>query len=139
MTDHHQSVTPKRIQMRRDRPWRQDNPDAVIVARPTRWGNPFTMKDCREAGYSGTDAAIALRCVEAFRVWLGPHWRNNWTGPESEAARNSILSHIDDLRGRDLACWCKLCVRHQDGLPLGETCADCAPCHADVLLKLANR
>jgi hypothetical protein len=27
---------PKRIQMSRQRPWRADNPDAVIVARPTK-------------------------------------------------------------------------------------------------------
>lgn len=27
---------PKRVQMRRDRPWREDHPDAVIVARPFR-------------------------------------------------------------------------------------------------------
>lgn len=31
-------MMPKRIQMRRDRPWRRDNPDAVIVARPSKWG-----------------------------------------------------------------------------------------------------
>ena len=42
------------------------------------------------------------------------------------------------LRGHDLACWCPLCDAHRDGLPLGVTCADCAPCHADVLLELAN-
>src|SRR5450756_1357146 len=34
-------TAPKRIQMSRQHPWRADNPDAVIVARPSRWGNPF--------------------------------------------------------------------------------------------------
>ena len=33
-----------------------------------------------------------------------------------------ILSLLPDLRGKNLACWC----------PLD------APCHADVLLRLAN-
>lgn len=42
------------------------------------------------------------------------------------------------LAGHDLACWCRLCDKHADGLPLGEVCADCAPCHADVLLRVAN-
>ncbi|WP_156943998.1 DUF4326 domain-containing protein, partial [Roseivivax isoporae] len=36
---------PKRVQMRRDRPWRKDHPDAVIVARPTKWGNPYRVGD----------------------------------------------------------------------------------------------
>lgn len=34
-----------------------------------------------------------------------------------------ILSRLHELRGKNLACWC----------PLNQ------PCHADVLLKLANR
>lgn len=31
---------PKRIQMTRQKPWRDKNPDAVIVAKPTKWANP---------------------------------------------------------------------------------------------------
>lgn len=42
------------------------------------------------------------------------------------------------LRGKNLACWCKLCPAHADGKPLGVVCADCAPCHVDLLLTLAN-
>ena len=42
------------------------------------------------------------------------------------------------LRGKDLACWCHLCDAHKDGKPLGVECADCAPCHVDVLLEIAN-
>jgi hypothetical protein len=34
-----------------------------------------------------------------------------------------LVASIPDLRGKNLACWC----------PLD------APCHADVLLELANR
>ncbi|MGK7663333.1 MULTISPECIES: DUF4326 domain-containing protein [unclassified Marinovum] len=36
-------MTPKRIQMSRQRPWRKDHPDAVIVARRSRWGNPYRV------------------------------------------------------------------------------------------------
>ena len=39
-----------------------------------------------------------------------------------EAGRPSWSARIAELRGRDLACWC----------PLDQ------PCHADVLLELAN-
>jgi hypothetical protein len=97
---------------------------AVNCARPSLWGNPFTIKGCREAGFVGTDAEIAARCVEAFRVWIDtPYWRENWAGEESERARNSVLKRLEELRGKNLSCWC--------GLDM--------PCHADVLLEIANR
>ncbi|RAK24073.1 uncharacterized protein DUF4326 [Salipiger aestuarii] len=38
------------------------------------------------------------------------------------ARRAQIFDRLPDLRGKDLACWC----------PLD------APCHADVLLRMAN-
>jgi hypothetical protein len=109
---------PKRIQMTRQRPWRHEHPDAVIVARPGPWGNPFRC------------AADPQRAVDAFRSWLTttgtftievgdgltlfrvPEW---WESGE-------MRERLHELAGRDLACWC----------PEG------APCHADVLLGLAN-
>jgi hypothetical protein len=39
-----------------------------------------------------------------------------------EDKRKWILEHIHELRGKNLACWCALDQ----------------PCHADILLKLAN-
>lgn len=96
---------------------------AVKVTRPGRFGNPFTAAGCREAGYRGTDEQITARCVGAFEAWLGPFWQNNWQGDESERRRKAALEGLPELRGKNLACWCKL----------GE------PCHADVLLELANR
>lgn len=32
---------PERVQMARQHPWRDRHPDAVIVDRRTKWGNPF--------------------------------------------------------------------------------------------------
>jgi hypothetical protein len=112
---------PRRITLSRAKGWRMPD-NTVKVDRTTRFGNPFTADGCRDAGYVGSDDAIAARCVEAFRAWLGRSWRINWDGPESEEARAYILAHLPDLRGKNLACWCKP----------GE------PCHADVLLELAN-
>lgn len=112
---------PFRLQLSRAKGW-QMPPNTVKVDRSTMWGNPFTVADCRDTGFRGTDAELAARCVEAFRVWLGPMWRNNWQGAESEAARSKILNGILTIRGKNLACWCK----------------PGAPCHADVLLELAN-
>lgn len=95
---------------------------AAIVARPGPFGNPFTADLCREAGFRGDDEAVAARCVAAFGAWLGPNWRAKWDGAVSERKRAAILEGLDRLRGRNLACWCR----------------PDAPCHADVLLKLAN-
>lgn len=39
-----------------------------------------------------------------------------------EEFRDSYMERISELRGKDLACWC----------PLDQ------PCHADVLLEIAN-
>lgn len=112
---------PRRVQLSRAKGWRMPA-NTVRVARPGKFGNPFTMADCRDAGYSGTDRQIAAQCVGAFEAWIGVHWRNNWDSEESERKRATVLASIGELRGKNLACWCKP----------GE------PCHADVLLKLAN-
>ena len=121
------SDRPHRVQLSRKKGWRMPA-NTVSVARPGKFGNPFTTSGCLEAGYVGTAEQIRRRCVEAFRVWLGPMWRNNWDGPESEARRAAILSEISSLRGKNLACWCPLVGK--DGSPVS--------CHADVLLRLAN-
>jgi hypothetical protein len=114
---------PHRITLSRARGWKMP-PNTVVVARPSRFGNPFTVKGCRDAGFKGTDVEIQARCAEAFRAWLvSPHWRVNWDGEESEKARKVMLDGLPILRGKNLACWCKP----------GEAC------HADVLLELANR
>ena len=107
---------PKRIQMTRQHPWRADNPDAVIVARPGPFGNPFAIRRGNEAGFSREQA------VSAFADWLsGDPWA---CGADTfEERRQVILSRLGELRGRDLACWC----------PLDQ------PCHADVLLCFANK
>ncbi|MGB0854924.1 MAG: DUF4326 domain-containing protein, partial [Pikeienuella sp.] len=60
---------PKRIQMTRAKGgWRKDNPDAVVVARPTKWGNPYVVGErypTKQGGYALIkDRAKA---VELFR------------------------------------------------------------------------
>lgn len=115
------TLAPVRIQLSRAKGWRKPE-NTVRVSRPGKFGNPFTVIGCAEAGFQGTPTELAQRCVSAFEVWLGPHWRNNWDGAESKRRREYILSNIGKLRGKNLACWCK----------------PGAPCHADVLLELAN-
>ena len=101
-------TAPKRIQMhRRKGGWRKDHPDAVIVARPSKWGNPYRVGEkyfTRNGGWAKVrDLAHA---VELFRN-----------------SRETRRMDMAELRNKDLACWC----------PLD------APCHADVLLEIANR
>lgn len=128
---------PRRIQRRRTKGWRMP-PGAIYVGRPTRWGNPFLLHDWRAAfravlmGFRGdrrgrTEAAIAL-----YRAWLtappttladdqSDFWqREVLTIPVAQ--RRPSPDEIAALRGHDLVCWCP---RDQ-------------PCHADVLLEIAN-
>lgn len=98
------AVTPKRIQMSRKHPWRAENPDAVIVARPSKWGNPFKVE-----GTLTPEQAVA-------------HYRHLMTQDTRRAAIDRAIIRAE-LAGKDLACWCSLDQ----------------PCHADVLLELANR
>lgn len=145
---------PNRIQRRHSRGWRM--PDgAVSVTRPGPHGNPFRvggyfkigdptghhgifrMEWCQRAIWEDGDKAQALRegftlirdnaqAVEMYRR-LAKGWSPEW-----------IVRVRRELAGHDLACWCALCPEHRDGLPLGVTCRACSPCHADVLLELAN-
>ena len=92
---------------------------AVYVGRPSKWGNPFKPDDAIEAGFAQGKADAPKVCVDAFEDWL-KHRAFDW--PFGDELREAMLDGLGTLRGKDLACWC----------PLGQ------PCHADVLLKLAN-
>lgn len=113
---------PLRIQRKRAKGYRLPE-GAVSVTRLGRFGNPFTLEGCREAGFQGTDDELRLRCVEAFKVWLGPNWRENWDSEESQRRRQAILDALPSLKGKQLACFCSL---------------DRA-CHADILCALAEK
>ena len=77
---------PRRIRLSRARGWRLPA-NAVVVARPTRWGNPFAIGDP-----GVPDRATAVR---RHRELL---------------ARDALLRARAraSLAGRDLACWCPL-------------------------------
>ena len=103
---------PVRIQLRRAKGWRMP-PNTVKVDRATKWGNPFRVGDVKHFGpaYSGRDELIETP-EHACRLF-----RNHMFN------LRSATELIAPLRGKNLACWC----------PLD------APCHADVLLELANK
>lgn len=95
---------PDRIQLRRTKGWRKP-PGAVVVSRPSKWGNPYIVGDLLNGGNIGQQEAVDL-----FRRAL---------------VEGRLQFSVDEVRrelaGRDLACWCPS-----------------TPCHADVLLDIAN-
>lgn len=119
---------PERIQRKRTKGWEMP-PNTIIVTRPSEWGNPFRVvrggewrghEDHARGWWVETESQIwmfatrdeaASAAVRLFKQWLDQPQRSNLI------ARARI-----GLRGKNLACWCPLDM----------------PCHADVLLKLAN-
>lgn len=113
------SERPKRIQLRRTAGWWMP-PNTVAVHRSTQYGNPFCvgapidMRLARKWGWKigspGRQAQDGEEAVRLFTVALGL----------DAAALKAIR---ETLQGKNLACWC----------PLDQ------PCHADVLLRIANK
>ncbi|UFW92016.1 DUF4326 domain-containing protein (plasmid) [Bradyrhizobium barranii] len=77
---------------------KRTSPTQVYIGRPSKWGNPFVI------GRDGTRAEV----IAKYRAW--------------NAAQPALMNALEELRGRDLICWCA---------PLA--------CHGDVLVELANR
>lgn len=105
------AVMPKRVQLSRQKGWRMP-PNTVKVDRTTRWGNPFLVLD--KDDWHSRRAAVGefARAIRRQGGYL--------------SVRGAHLVTVEDIRrglaGKSLACWC----------PLDQ------PCHADVLLKIAN-
>jgi len=83
-------------------------PNTVCVTRPGVFGNPF-----------GGDREEAVR---AYRAWLAGEPTGHLYAALFPEEREKVLQRLPELRGKNLACFCNF-----DG-----------PCHADVLLELAN-
>ncbi len=105
---------PYRVQLSRRKGWRMPD-NTVKVDRSTKWGNPFVV------GVDGN----AARSVELYRIMLGGHFCISCKTEfaDQKAAVTYAGQNIKALRGKNLACWCRA----------GQ------PCHADVLLEIANQ
>ncbi len=90
--------------------------DAVYVGRPSKWGNPFKINDPL-LPYGLSKEAKRDMVIQEYRKLIlcecAPVF--GFTAPTLEEIQK-------ELKGKDLVCWCS---------PL--------PCHADILLELANR
>lgn len=79
----------------------------ICVTRPGKWGNPYpTAHDFRCAFLAIRDGKVLRPGLSKYAVHM-----------------TRIVWDIAELRGKDLACWCKP----------GQSC------HADVLIEMANR
>lgn len=104
---------PERIQRKRSKGWRM--PEGVVyVGRPTVFGNPWTVKDA-----ANWRVPLARRQEWVVAQYERELRERGGTGELEFVRVNDIRER---LAGRDLACWC----------PVG------TPCHADVLLEIAN-
>lgn len=138
---------PERIQRKRTKGWKMP-PNTVNVTRPGKWGNPFDFRssDCSFLALSYGCRADRLgrqeASVRAFREWIEPPPKGQQTvryergvrfGNETESVQigprfivgppPSLKAIRAELAGKNLACFC----------------APGEPCHADVLLELANK
>lgn len=117
-------MKPQRMQLSRQRGFNLEASSRAInglsakrVTRPGRWGNPFTIEET--AKRYGLDAeaaqakAVAL-CGQWLRGTLDPT-----LSPGPPPSRADIRA---ELRGHNLACWCR----------------PGTPCHADLLIEMAN-
>jgi len=122
--------TPKRIQRKRSAGWRMPE-NTVYVGRPTKFGNPYW-----DIARYGLDLCIRLFRETATGCWnpllipegpLANSW-HKWLYRDHCAWLKRIGGHPveeiqAELRGKNLACWCRLD----------------RPCHADILLEIANQ
>lgn len=120
---------PVRIQRRRTRGWRA-HANAVYIGRPTMWANPIRISrrgDAWEvaAPHGGGLLAETETRREAHETAAGLYRRyatHQYAGDPPHWFQSPRPEDVAALAGRDLMCWC----------PPG------LPCHADVLLELAN-
>jgi hypothetical protein len=118
-------ITPIRIQRARVAGWRMP-PNTIYVGRPSKWGNPY------DVSRFGLEMSLALYRNSLNGIWSPDPLRDQPDDICDEAyrfhheflkcMRGHPLEQVQELRGKNLACWCSLR----------------SPCHADILLKAAN-
>ncbi len=128
-------VKPVRLQRKRIKGFHLESPNGlpvVYVGRPSKWGNPFTYDyddgyiyfngqrfKLLDPCYSESQSAVAAGLVAAYESRLESPSGPGWVSAGSVIKREAR----EELRGKNLLCWC----------PLSQ------PCHADILLRIANK
>jgi len=118
---------PIRVQLRRTKGWKMP-PNTVKVNQSSGFRNPFPICKCKSTSMGVTTDSWVVGTWDGPAMWF--------LDTKQEAAELSVKAFrawflvsglLDrakvELRGKNLACWCPLS----------------SPCHADVLLELANK
>ena len=87
--------------------------------------NPHRVQLSRRKGWRMPENTVKVARPSPFGNYAGPTKKDfeDDLAAMSNADRAFFMDKVRELRGKNLACWC----------PLDQ------PCHADVLLELANR
>ena len=110
------------IQAHRTAGWRLP-PDAVLVSRISRWGNPFTVDSILAAGHAATRGEARAIAVRRHEAWLDGEGPDTYRiSSRLQVSRARVNDQIGQLAGRVLACPC----------PVDEL-----PCHRDTLARRA--
>lgn len=117
-------AVPKRVQRKRTKGWRKPG-NAVYVGRGTKWGNVFEVGFFYQLFDYGWSVSSGHH--EGFEYCgdkkTATEMFERMIGKESGTWKfRPTVNEINELRGKDLMCWCDLS----------------SPCHADVLLEISN-
>lgn len=106
------SQIPVRVQRKRTKGYKLPE-NTKCVNRGTKWGNPFKIGEfLNQNNHDGSHTRIQITreiSITHFEKWIKQMIRLNHRS-------------LEELKGKNLACFCNLNE----------------PCHADILLKLAN-
>ena len=120
-------MTPKRFQLRRVKGYRKPE-GGVVCTRASKWGNPFRV----ELG----------RLKDGSPLWIVQSPRGFVTSRDDVPGASALaIEYFEDaLRSGDPILGFTLddVRRELAGKPLGCFCRLDAPCHVDVLLRVAN-
>ena len=129
----------KRIQRKRKKGWKMPF-NTVSVCRPHKWGNPLKIERDMiyvDAGYrrKHLEDRWVFVCIGTLDLMLSIYramWERDYDFLDKATRGNTVdilywigeflKLDLDDLKGKDLACFCSLD----------------SPCHADVLISLSN-
>jgi hypothetical protein len=129
-------MKPKRIQRKRSKGWRKPE-NTVYVGRGSKWGNPFKIMGEGKTGWLYA-FSINRKILDPY-ILVNDHYNNTqndavkmfakWLRGKLPAEKFGYLPEPPtkeeikkNLKGKNLMCWCSID----------------SPCHADILLQIAN-
>lgn len=116
-------MTPKRIQRKRTKGYKTP-PNTIYVGRPSKYGNPFRVVKLSDGYWS-----VKTNYKDLFNTLIEncrPAYKTQIEAQYDAVKCFEIINNKKDyseLKGKNLSCFCK----------------NGTPCHADVILKLANK